>query len=1228
MKKNKLKGIITALKQEDCVLFIGSGISTWSGLPSWSGLLDELADYMEECGEDSSLVKREAANGDLLQAASYGFDRLTKLQIGDFMPRACRCGKAEPQEIHKKILDLGVKCFITTNYDKLIEMGIQKWRAKKPVMVVTNRQLAEMGRISQARATDFIYKPHGDVEDVESIILTREQYRSLLLNGERHMALETLKTLMVSRPVVYMGFGLRDPDFLYIRDILSNIYQGNVRDHYAVMADVEDAEADYWRRNYGIHLIGYETEAKPDGARSHAPLLELLETLNAELHASDKTDVGGKADAGQDKAETILAFIRYAARFAGYRRAETEFGIRVHRKSDRTEMRYADKYNGSLVKNFLMGVKKHAVLIGAPGAGKSYAMRQTAAEMAQKLNEKCLEESVSDGKSIDFCQMDVPIYIDLKLYDGNLERMIEKEFSKTLPPEMIRKECRCKIFLDSFNEMPKEYWDGGKYRQDFEKVFDQFGNAAVVIGARTSDGLEEYPFPVYYLDEIDRDTIDEELEKRGMTVKLNAVMLGIVSKPFYFQHIISGEIDIKNILQPKHFYNEFFGNLQKDFTARFSETAKIETILSKAAYRALDMGIEAFPVEFIYEGMDGQNVFGRTEEKEEAVNWLIYKAILIPYSNGKIAFVHQTVTEYLAAKELLCFYRKDKEVVREKIRFYRWDQTALFMVNLLSDDEVEDFIDDLFRIDFGLVLWAVQYMEFQRAEVEKKILRKIIESRGIRDRYRWGIDKYLRYDLQYSEENEENLRKVIEFGDSIGGSALFCLWRWKGDAIKEECMRLLLEHASDYNFCRNGAAEILGEIVEEEDLGALQKMVGEVRQFATIEEKEIEKGQGFICSMALILQKFGEESVRSILIGDSEIAKSPSIGEEIFCDYLRERKTAESLVMAMDLFMQGYQRAAMAVYFLVRFSKEAMPWDFFREEHIDRLLDCLDHGVWAFEALQEIVGSRGDLKDYVRWKANSHRGIAKAAMSVCIDPENQEDVFRELESLLSMEEDELGTQPFRLLKEIRLKWTGKEELFIRLLSLKNQELVAGLMGGSVPPGIKGFGTFEIENMDWWLNWIEELEKDGEEDRSRWQLLQISRFLAQSMDAKSRDRFLEKFNDADYPYRKMILRYIIPGLKASLDDFSEDTIQYILEDLKEITHWNGWEHHFLAYIADEPFIMERVVPLLESGDEILRGNAMDIIETAGAQQGKRYLLPQKRQGKTGARARKGKKRRRK
>ena len=477
MKKDSLKGIVTALKQEDCVILIGSGISVWSGLPSWKLLLDKLAGFMEKCGIDSSLVKREIADGDLLQAASYGFDRLTKPQITDFMTSACHYGEAEPHEIHKKILDLGVKCFITTNYDKLIEMGIEKWRTKEPAMVVTNRQLSEMGRILQARAENFVYKPHGDIEDVESIILTREQYRSLLLQGERHMALETLKTLMVSRPLVCIGFGLKDPDFLYIRDILSNIYQGNVRDHYAIMADVEEGEADYWERHYGIHLVGYETRMEPDGSRSHAPLLELLETLHDELHGILLKEENGKKEPDRTQSEIILALMRYAAGFRKYEKAETEFGIHIYRDSIHTKGFCIDKYNGSLVERFLTDNESRAVLVGAPGAGKSYAMRRAAAAIAQELSDKCLEGSgFSDKtmpfvKSMDFRQIVVPVYIDLKLYDGDLEGMIEKEFSRTLPSEKVIGECQCKIFLDSFNEMPKQYWDNGKYLEDFKKVF-------------------------------------------------------------------------------------------------------------------------------------------------------------------------------------------------------------------------------------------------------------------------------------------------------------------------------------------------------------------------------------------------------------------------------------------------------------------------------------------------------------------------------------------------------------------------------------------------------------------------------------------------------------------------------------------------------------------------------------------------------------------------------------
>jgi hypothetical protein len=229
------------LRQKDTVLFVGSGISMWSGLPSWAGMIEELAQFVERAGANADLIRAEAGRGDLLQAASYGFDKLTKPQIGDFIRSACRYGTAKPHDIHRKIVSLGPRCFITTNYDDLVEQSLRKWqpdRFYRPP--ITNRQLTETAEIVHARAIDFIFKPHGDAADSESIILTREQYRRLLPQGERQAALESLKMLLASRPVVYLGFGLRDPDFIYVRDLLANTYKGGTRDHYGIMADVSE----------------------------------------------------------------------------------------------------------------------------------------------------------------------------------------------------------------------------------------------------------------------------------------------------------------------------------------------------------------------------------------------------------------------------------------------------------------------------------------------------------------------------------------------------------------------------------------------------------------------------------------------------------------------------------------------------------------------------------------------------------------------------------------------------------------------------------------------------------------------------------------------------------------------------------------------------------------------------------------------------------------------------
>ena len=150
------------LENEDTVIFVGSGVSRWSGLPSWEGLIESLAQHLEQTGIDASLVRLEAEHGDLLQAASYGVDKLSDHQFKNFIRSVSQTGTATTHSIHEKIMKLGPSCFITTNYDDLLEQAFRKWReTPSEPLVVLNRSFLEQSEIVQTQARDYIFKTHG-----------------------------------------------------------------------------------------------------------------------------------------------------------------------------------------------------------------------------------------------------------------------------------------------------------------------------------------------------------------------------------------------------------------------------------------------------------------------------------------------------------------------------------------------------------------------------------------------------------------------------------------------------------------------------------------------------------------------------------------------------------------------------------------------------------------------------------------------------------------------------------------------------------------------------------------------------------------------------------------------------------------------------------------------------------------------------------------------------------
>ena len=1202
---DKLKQI---LEKEDTVLFIGSGISMWSGLPSWTGMIEKLAHFIEASGADADLVRAEVQRGDLLQAASYGFDKLTKQQIGEFIRAACRYGVAEPHEIHRKIISLGPRCFVTTNYDNLIEESLRKWQQDRFFPPpVTNCHLTETAGIIHARAIDFIFKPHGDAADSESIILTREQYRQLLLQGERHAALESLKMLLATRPVVYFGFGLRDPDFIYIRDILANTYKRGTRDHYAIMADVSGAECDYWRRNYGIHLVSYTTTELPEATRDHTALLTLLDTL---LEKEPESSIA--ADFDPYAPDVVLALARHAAGLARSPKLTPEFQIRVHAETGKRGGNLfsyrLDRFDHSPVEKFLDDGPERAVLIGLPGAGKTYAIHRSAARLADKLHESCLSDPL-DGKSLV-----VPILADLKLYRGDLAKLVSQALPRSLPLDEVTEYFKVKVFLDSFNEMPREYWENGSYESDFAKFITKIGNCSLIISSRTSDGLDKLGLPVYSLDQIDETDVVAELQ--GLDIEIEGPfyreVLSLLQRPFYFRQVTCGAIRLPREAHPRDFYRVFFENLRGVFETRFSVQLDIERVLSRAAYDALNRGEEAFPLsELLRILKTSVETLGIVDvDAREIANWLVSSSVLIPYTGGRVAFVHQSVTEYLAASELARRYQSSPHILKEKLSITRWDQALYLTLSLLPAELAEMFLDDIIKADFTLALRAVKYLEVGCEEVVSRLLSEIperIQALGSFDHSR-SIEWAVRFSLPLTDAHEVYLRTLIGLGDMIGAAGVCRLVELKGEGVKDELLQLLVDRCSDYNFCCHGFAAALKPFAADEDAKKIAEWADSIQAAPDYDYNNMD---GFISGAAQFLSGLDLSVIRQEFLPTDGSEEVSEIRAQIICSILEDQRTTAALNLAGELLCRGIIEAATSIYFIGKFAQPdiELSWGSFNPVHVRHLISGLGaEDSWALDALKCLCAARPDLAEAVKQEASRRSGIEKAALIHCVSPTDFSPMFQALGELVKMNNEQRQEQPLqmlRILSGLEGDWTGQEELFVQLLKLRDVRLAAELLGGSVPPLLLGLGNLNIGPIYWWLEWMMEVDASG---ANTWFLDPLGGLFGAHLNREVQHEFVSEFNESSSKFRQLLVRFVLPHLTdITTEMFSEDAISFLLADLSYEESESSFHENLLGRTATEEFVTERLLPLLGDTRQPFWGNLHTVLRQAGSRHGRRYFV---------------------
>jgi hypothetical protein len=298
--------LVEAVRKGECVLFIGSGVSMDAGLPDWGELIDHLAGALGIVPENH----RTDLDYYLDLAQWYVESEAEERQpLHDVIREkfGSSAGRASPTLAQYLLMSLPVRYVVTTNYDDLLERTLDALR-RFPVKVVRQSDVAETGR----RDGSFVVKFHGDADDPESIILSRDQYDSFFQKRPAMTAL--LEGLLLNQTFFFVGYSLRDPDFRQIHSRVATMLEEAKRPAFATtLGEVTPHAARQWSKKQ-VRLVPILGETLEDQKQN---LLRFLDRLAEQATGSQRLFLAPDAHPEDARGGDRLTPLRDQLRAAG-----------------------------------------------------------------------------------------------------------------------------------------------------------------------------------------------------------------------------------------------------------------------------------------------------------------------------------------------------------------------------------------------------------------------------------------------------------------------------------------------------------------------------------------------------------------------------------------------------------------------------------------------------------------------------------------------------------------------------------------------------------------------------------------------------------------------------------------------------------------------------------------------------------------------------------------------
>jgi hypothetical protein len=261
--------LVAAVAEGRCVLYGGSGLSSYAGLPTGNALLAAMIDHMEQLtpAEDWTVLREQLDQGQTALVSE-----LLRRRLGNDLREVLisifrKTRTARTSEFFESLGRIEFVGLVTDQWDDLIT---QPFARRDPVRL-TPRTSSNAGELLRDERF-FTLKLYGDLNDSTDLLFTVEDYREAI-RDERSFA-SVVATLLASRTFLFLGASVRQIEEFFTA---SGVRAPASQSHVALVENQRGFSlvAERMKDRYGVTLISFDVE---EGSRPVEAFVEALRT--------------------------------------------------------------------------------------------------------------------------------------------------------------------------------------------------------------------------------------------------------------------------------------------------------------------------------------------------------------------------------------------------------------------------------------------------------------------------------------------------------------------------------------------------------------------------------------------------------------------------------------------------------------------------------------------------------------------------------------------------------------------------------------------------------------------------------------------------------------------------------------------------------------------------------------------------------------------------------------